>query len=229
VGANTTTPDATTFPDRIFAAATSNTLSGVMKTGAQVRLVGDSSGLRFVSQFDATAMQNLKNAVPAGGKLEFGTLICPSEFLVKCESFTMEALDAKGVIYANVKAQNGIVETADGSTYIRAAIVNINPKNYTRIFAAVGYARITDHMGRVVGTYYTAYSYKDNCRSVSEVAAAAINDSKTPEEIATEPYWQEFYTETAYTVSGGALVEKSGYKSPYTKAQLDMMLTYVTS
>lgn len=137
--------------------ATDTTMLMDMKDGAQVRLTADSTGLRFVSTFE-----EIEGAT-------YGTIILPARYLANLTSFTKAELDAKGIIYSNIVASEGM-DIVDGKVTIRAAITNLLPENYDTTFAAIAYVIVDGEY------YYTEFDVEDNVRTINEVSKAALND-----------------------------------------------------
>lgn len=179
-----------------------------MTTGASVRLVENSSGLRFVSSFDAQTLAALR-ALADGGVLSYGTIILPWDNLKQASCFSLSALKRAGVKYLDIPAVDGIVECADGSVNIRAAIVNIRDENLSRVFVAIGYVKYTVDGVEVYN--YTAFDRSDNGRSIREVAREALND----------------ISETVTSVY--RYLTPEGVYSRYTEAQRNILKNYYSS
>lgn len=144
--------------------ATNATYSGTMTNGASVRISND-SGIRFTAEYSSAVVA----ALEAKGSVTYGTIILPTTYLVRVNAFTKAALDAAGISYVNIVADDGLIPNAGGYT-IRAALTNLDESNYGLSFSAVSYALVD-------GTYYyTAYSTTDNARTIQEVAQAALDD-----------------------------------------------------
>ncbi|HBF15579.1 MAG TPA: hypothetical protein DDW30_07885 [Clostridiales bacterium] len=178
-----------------------------MKSGASVRIVFDetnSNGLRFTSMLHKNAKYKI-----------YGTLIVKAADLGDNE-FTMAALDAANIKYANIVADaNGTVEGKDDKTY-NAALVNLPEAEYTTDFAARAYV-----IYEINGEDYIVYSdfvatkdaegnlKGDNIRSLSEVAEKARADTE-----------EEYSEEYCHLVAEGTY-------SPYTQKQYDKLLDFV--
>ena len=153
-----------TFYLYVKCAASSNTYSGEMTSGASVRY-GTKTGIRFITEYSSSVV----SALNAKGTVTYGTLIVPSNYLLKLSAFTKAELDSKGITYANVVANEGKVSKNGGYT-IRAALVDLKSSHFGTSFSAISYALVG-------GTYYyTAFNTVDNSRSMSDVAQAALND-----------------------------------------------------
>ena len=72
----------------------------------------------------------------------------------------------------DIPAVDGIVENADGSLTIRAAIVGIKEWNIDREFSALVYA--TYNFADMEITYVSSYCKDDNSRSLSGLAYTAL-------------------------------------------------------
>ena len=141
--------------------ATDAGMMAEMVDGAQVRLTEGSTGIRFTSTFD-----NVEGATA------YGTVIFPARYLANLTELTMAELDAKGIAYSNIVANEG-VDVEDGKVTIRAALTNLLPENYDTAFAAIAYAVVDGNY------YYTEFDVEDNVRAIDTVAKAAINDTTT--------------------------------------------------
>ena len=146
--------------------------AGEMIAGASARLVENSSGLRFTTDYSADVV----NALKAKGDVTYGTIIVPTEYLTSLDSFTLEALIAKygadKILNVVCSANAGLVVNGDGSVTTQAAIVNIKEANYGVAFSAISYACVNGEY------YYTAYDQGTNARTVKDVAAAALADTE---------------------------------------------------
>ena len=202
---NTVLDDGETFYFYVKFAGSDAAFSGVMNNGASVRLSSTSSGLRFTTVFSKAVV----DALNAKGQVTYGTLIVPTSYLANANAFTKEALEAAGLKYMNIVAQDGIIYNADGTVTIRAAITNLLVKNYDRSFSAVCYAYVD-------GTYYySAYNTASNARTLEDVSIEALEDLSTEK---GEKNGKNYANEV--TVNG-----ITAY-SPYTAAQRKMLEKY---
>ncbi len=141
--------------------------------GASVRLVPDSSGLRFSSVISQEIIEYAEAQKDSETMVSYGTVIAPTDYLSDLYSFTMNALESNGKIYLNIEAKNGIVDNQDGSKTINAAIVDILPGNISRSFSAVSYVKyVKDGISVYI---YSNYDNTNNSRSIRQVAQAAID------------------------------------------------------
>ena len=77
-----------------------------------------------------------------------------------------------------VEAKDGLVTDDDGNLTIRASLINIKSKNYTRNFTGVAYAKVTDENGNE--TYYWAtHMCSGVTNTMRTVAENAINDTNS--------------------------------------------------
>ena len=140
-----------------------------MEDGASVRLVLNSSGIRFTTEIDSADYNKLGAYV-----LSSGTLVVPTEYLVYAE-FVHSSF--KEGYYKDIETtlwkENG--ENAEIWSYA-AALVNISKNQYARSLSARGYLEINFTNG--VGYVYTPYTEELNARSVYSVATAAYNDTE---------------------------------------------------
>lgn len=146
-----------------------------MTAGAAVRIVEGSNGLRFKGYISAASLAYL-NSIADAGSVKFGTLIAPLDYVQQVEAYTKAHLDAAGLDYIELPAQNGLVEMLDGSYEIRAAITNIKPENVGRAFAAVCYVSYTVNGKTVIN--YATYRETKNARSIENVARLALQDGR---------------------------------------------------
>ena len=166
--------------------ATNASYSGVMTSGASVRLA-QNNGIRFTTEYSSSVV----NALKAKGSVTYGTIIVPTTYLAQVNAFTKAALDAAGIDYANIVAYDGLVQNGGGYT-VRAALTDLNTKNYGLSFSAVSYALVN-------GTYYySAYNTTNNARTMSEIAQAALDDLKSSSQSGYS-YQTSVYGVTVYT------------------------------
>ncbi|MBQ8342285.1 MAG: hypothetical protein IJY22_07935 [Clostridia bacterium] len=147
------------------------------KKGAQVRLLGDNLGIRFVSGIDAETVA--KYAAMENVTVTYGTLIAPLDYIVATNGvFTHKALELAGLTGADIVAtEKGTVVNADGSLTIRAALTNIKAENRDRALAAIAYVCVENADG--TKTYsYGAFNSSDNIRSLSGIATKSLDDVK---------------------------------------------------
>lgn len=141
-----------------------------MRDGASVRLDPTKSGIRFTS--DVTEkMRSLAQTFDGKMTVEYGTLVVRKDKLSNTD-FTVEAMTEKGISYVERKAVDGMEE--DGSAY-RAAIIGIPEDGYDTELCARSYVKLT--VGDNCFYLYSDYSDADNCRSIKNVALAALADS----------------------------------------------------
>lgn len=138
--------------------------------------------------------------------VRYGTLIAKKTELGTVD-FTAEAMTAAGVKFANIVATEEGTVAGDAVNTYNAALTNLPEDQLVTDFAARAYAVYT-----INGEEYTVYSdfsMEDHVRNISDVAEAAHADTKTAAD--------EIYR---YEVAEGVW-------SPYTKAQYDLLLTFV--
>ena len=149
-----------------------------MLDGASIRLTKDSTGIRFTSEF---------------GYVEgatYGTIIFPARYLANLTSLSLESLDAKGIKYENIVANEGM-EVVDGVVTIKAALTNLLPENYNTPMAAIAYIELDGKY------YYTDFNVEDNVRAIETVAKKALQDTK---EVADDLYVYAVNTAEGTTV-----------------------------
>ena len=140
--------------------------------GASIRTALDDMGIRFQSYISADMVTLANKYKEAGEDVIFGTLIIPEDYLTKTNGiFTVDALGAAGLNYAEVAAVNGLIEDGNGGYTVRAALVDVMPANMTRKFTAIGFVKI--------GDVYVYANERSEGRSIDYVAKAALADVKT--------------------------------------------------
>lgn len=151
----------------------STTSAPTLVGGAQIRLVENSTGLRFVTDYPKAAIDYL-TSIADPDTLSFGTLIIPTDYLDRITHFSLDALLAADLDHLNIKAINGLVENLDGSITVRAAITNIKPENLDRSFTAIGYACYKKSNTSVY--FYSNHRQLDHSRSIRQIAKSALED-----------------------------------------------------
>ncbi len=127
---------------------------------AKVSMTEGNEGLLFESTLPAhvyAALETYAKSLAGLGntyELAFGTLIAPIADLKNAEAFTVEALDAAGVVYANVACEPEFDE--EGNLTLEAVLTNIAEEDYAKLYTAVPYVIVyTDAVTEVL---YGAYS-----------------------------------------------------------------------
>ena len=140
-----------------------------LEDGASVRVVENSSGIRFTTKVDSADYKKL------GGYISgTGTLVVPTEYLTKVEF--VHSSFGEGY-YMDVKTDTWRENSEGKSVWsYAAALVNIHGNQYARLLSARGYLKINFTSGE--GYVYTPYTEENNSRSIYEVATAAYNDTK---------------------------------------------------
>lgn len=136
-----------------------------MITGASVRIVEGSNGIRFASTLDQNAEF-----------VRYGTLIAKQSELGSV-AFTMEAMTTAGVKFANILATEAGTVAGDAVNTYNAALTNLPEDQFVTDFAARAYVVYT-----LNGKEYVVYSDFDSAaqvRNISDVAQAARTDTKT--------------------------------------------------
>lgn len=152
-----------------------------MTEGAQVRMNTGSTGIRFVSAISADKVAVARALAGANGTVSYGTVIAPIDYVMQAGAFTMEALDACTALdgvrakYADIPAVEGLYVDSAGNVEIRAALINIQQKNYDRGFAAVAYVRVETESGDVTYLYGT-FDTAANVRTIRQISLAALAD-----------------------------------------------------
>ncbi|MBR2336999.1 MAG: InlB B-repeat-containing protein, partial [Clostridia bacterium] len=140
-----------------------------MVDGASVRLVTNSSGIRFTTEIDSAGYNMLGDYL-----LSVGTLVVPTEYLAYTEFVHSSFKDG---YYIDKETEKWIENGGDKATWsYAAAFVNISVNQYARSFSARGYLKINFTCGE--GYVYTPYDEELNARSIYSVATLAYNDTE---------------------------------------------------
>lgn len=175
--------------------------------GAAVRIVGDQNGIMFGSTLQELAANDLVTFVKCG------TLIVKAEDIEKAGAFTLEALtkakEEGKLKFANIEAtENGWTITGTERAF-NASIIGLPDDQITTNFAARSYVVYTINGEEHI--VYSAFDSTGNCRSLSGIAQAALDDIN---ETQTGDY------QNATVVDG-----KTVY-SPYTASQRILLEEY---
>ena len=192
-------------------------LSPEVVEGASIR-TADKSGIRFSTNISADAIEFAK---AAGAELSFGTVIVPVDYLADIDFITIENLEAAGKKYLDIKADAGIIENADGSVTINAAMIDILPDNYDREFVATAYIKYT--VDEVDYYIWANPSIEDNARSIEAVAYAALADVTAT---ATDAYATAVTEYYVYENGAYKLVTGTAY-SRYSATQITAIKAYL--
>lgn len=174
-----------------------------MGFGASVRLVEGSSGLRFSSTLtklaDGATVKLVKN----------GTLIAIYDELGE-NDFTIAALEAAGIEFANIPATKDGTVAGDGFNTYNAALTNIPAEYGDTKFVARAYA-----IYEINGVEYYVYAdfSEDNVRDFYYVCNEALKDVKTDADFEKD---ENLRTEYPFEIT-------TGKWSPYTKAQRELL------
>ena len=178
-----------------------------MMEGAKIRL-NEVTGIRFESNLDAAAYNSLV-ATYGVENVKYGTLIAPKSYFEEVGAMTFEALEKldKSVKYLKVEA-GAFYKTDSTVNTIAGSIANIDERNYTANYTAIGYIEITAGED----TYYL-YADAPQTRSIAQVAEAAVNDRMKTEGV--EGYSNKIEDGNA-----------NGDYSPYDKDQIAILKTF---
>lgn len=149
-------------------------------TGASVRLVAGSEGIRFESQIPAALTALAEGLADEGTEVSYGTLIVPTATIAEQAYLNMNTLRMLGLEegkdYVDIVAKDGITVDGEGNVHLRAALVNIRDANFDLELSAVSYIRYVKN-GHTV-TVCSDYVAADHSRSMSYVAQKALEDVK---------------------------------------------------
>ena len=140
-------------------------------TGASLRLVKDSPGIRFGGRVEKTVYDQFESKYE---NVNAGILVTLKESLDSVSEFTAKELSAAGKIYVEIAAEKWNNEQAaaeDGYYGFYCAIVNVKPQNIKRDIAFITYFTYED--SGVTYTVYGNYNQTDNVRSVYSLANEA--------------------------------------------------------
>ena len=141
-----------------------------MNGGASVRMVTP-TGLRFAATVDTAGYNAVKEL---DSNAACGTVICPADY-IGSDEFTMNALDENNKKYLNIESKGFAVEN-DLAKEFRSVISNVKEMNFERLFAGRGYIKYTYTNGEE-NIIYTDFNAKNNERTISGVAKAALEDT----------------------------------------------------
>ena len=149
-------------------------------TGASVRLVAGSEGIRFESRIPAALTALAEGLADEGTEVSYGTLIVPTATIAEQAYLNMNTLRMLGLEegkdYVDIVAKDGITVDGEGNVHLRAALVNIRDANFDLELSAVSYIRYVKN-GHTV-TVCSDYVAADHSRSMSYVAQKALEDVK---------------------------------------------------
>lgn len=182
---------------------TNNIYTPKMGFGASVRLVENSSGLRFSSTLAIVAESETFK------RKGYGTLIAIYDELGE-NDFTIAALEAAGIEFANIPATKDGTVAGDGFNTYNAALTNIPAEYGDTKFVARAYA-----IYEINGVEYYVYAdfSEDNVRDFYDVCNKALKDVKTNADFEKD---ENLRTEYPFEIT-------TGKWSPYTKAQRELL------
>lgn len=159
------------------------------------------SGIRFTTVLSEDMISYAATQIGKGKTVKYGTLIAPMDYVVAAGAFTVAALDKLSVSTAKYEKIEAVrsIRTNDAGHVIAytAALVNLKPQNYNRMFAAISYVEIDGTM------YYGAFNEKDNVRSASEIATVLLSadtSDYSDDEISVLNAYAAVYPETPYVL-----------------------------
>lgn len=191
-------------------------LKPTMLKGASVRLVENSYGIRFESEFSADLIAYIQSLADAGSELKYGTLLIPTELLSTAPTVSKNILNyfglQEGEGYADIVAESGISKDASGNVKIRAALVDLKDENHNLALSAVSYIKYIKNGHEVY--VYSDYDSDYNSRSMAYVAGEALKDVK-----------DTYSAVYCYLVEDGS--EYNGKYSRYTDKQREILQSYL--
>jgi len=144
-----------------------------MLTGASIKL-SKPTGIRFSSRISTESYNNIKELSQS---ISFGTVICPTDYLDDINCFTTQKLSEKNKGYLDIPLKVWFDENDDFKEFT-GVITNVKEKNYDRDFSARSYISIKYSNGSEC-RFYSAFDKKNNSRSISRVANAAVKDEES--------------------------------------------------
>lgn len=197
-----------------------------MIEGASIRTTANSSGIRFVAEFD----ENLYNEVLLDDNKEFGMLITKYDYYLEAleaDDDLVTGLNALGnnkYIMITESSKNPLkpyayVEESTTSYRINGAITNIQYSHADWKWIGVGVIITKDSAGD--SYLYCAYNPEDVARTTAYVASAALNDPKEDFDTQETATLKNYVYKTAAKLSGeseetfNAAVDKTTYLSGY--------------
>ncbi len=154
--------------------------------GASIRLTGEGA-IRFGTQANSAKLAILQKMQENGQikDLQIGTLIAPASYVKEAGSFTKEALDQLTYSdkYLDVKATVGAYFPTNVATMTEGydaifdgVLLDIEPADFTRAFAGVGYVKLTT----LDGTEHYFYSYEYDSATFEANYARSLASAATP-------------------------------------------------
>ena len=160
-----------------------------MKYGASVRLNSQSSGIRFTTEVTVDQAAAYAELAGEGGKVEYGTILVLKSALSTATNawsssnrpdianrfIPIDTLDALGVNYIDITANEGISTDDSGNITYRAAITDIPDTAYANDICAYSYVKVT-YADQSVEYFYAGFNVTNNTRSIQTVARIALDD-----------------------------------------------------
>lgn len=155
----------------------------VITKSPTLRAMLGGEGITYTASVPASVARDLARL----GTVSYGTLIFPTEylgeegwtdgtdFLQKLKAYADENAMSYSSVYTIVDAVNGLITEDNGSLTIRASIVNIKEKNYTRSLMGIAFAKVIDENGNET-YYYASHASVGVSANMRDVAKNALND-----------------------------------------------------
>lgn len=158
-------------------------------SGASLRLIKDSAGIRFRGTVDKTAYDEYCDKFE---NVSAGILFTVKENLDGIADFTVQELSNKCRVYKCITAEkwnNGKTLQTDNFYGFNCAIVNVKDVNINKYYCARSYVKF-DRNGATEYVYGN-FSPAENSRSVKDLALTAMQDldSYAPEQITIIEYF----------------------------------------
>ena len=183
---------------------------------AAVKLDTAASGLKFNTTINKNDYDALISSGVSADSISYGTVITFKSYVDAVQdmgrNFTMADFDdviVGGTAYIN---DTGVNMTSDGNNYnFSGAVINVEAKNYSREYCAVGYLKIGDVI---------VYSANYATRSIADVAESAYEDRADAQ--------SAIYANIIAANSTHAINAADSY-SAYTEAQLTVLKSLYTT
>ena len=163
------------FATNIQSVWAGNTDVIAIQESASVRVVQDSSGIRFQGEINKAYLEQLENKSDVS-KVTYGILITPRYYLDQVSEFTIDALSAKYAQdpYLKIPAEH-IIDNGDVYEF-RCAMTDLTVNAYEWEFAARSYIEVVYENG-TIEYIYSDFAEGANVRSIKNVAKAALEES----------------------------------------------------
>jgi hypothetical protein len=185
----------------------------------------DSEGMRFTSTVTAEVNAYAQGLVDAGivADYSYGTFVVRATELANLEEVTINGCINKGIKYAAIMAEEGMIVNSDNSLTYNAAINNFKLKNYGVTLVARAFIAYTLNDGSIVYVY-SEVPTEDDGTNLANLAKEALGDVKMAPEAGYMNKVESYYEKDA---KGKWKAKKGTAYSPYSKAQQAILNTWI--